>query len=188
LEFCQWDPLSRAQYLESRYLLPGYILASQGDRMAMAHSVEARHPLLDHRVVEFAASLPPTMRIKVLQEKYLLKRVARRLLPEQIVHRPKQPFRSPDGQSFFAGAAEDYVLDVLSPDALRKTNLFNPEKVAVLVNKFRSGRETSTRDNMALVGILSTQLLARSLGRSPADRFPIRVLAEHRLATAAHDR
>ena len=79
-----WDPFHQAQYLETAYLLPGYILSSQGDRMAMAHSVEARYPFLDHRVVEFAASLPPSVKMKVLDEKHLLKLAARGLVPERI--------------------------------------------------------------------------------------------------------
>ena len=58
-DFARWHPLSQAQYLETAYLLPGYILSSQGDRVAMAHAVEGRFPFLDHRVVEFAARIPP---------------------------------------------------------------------------------------------------------------------------------
>lgn len=167
-QFYSWDALSRAQYLETRFLLPGYILSSQGDRMAMAHSVELRPPMLDHRVVEFALKLPARMKLKVLSEKYLLKRVASRLLPDRVVHRPKQPFRSPDGSSFFAGAAEDYVFDALSADAIKSAGLFDPAKIGTLVNKFRSGRASGTRDNMALVGVLSTQLLVRTMATTPS--------------------
>ena len=58
-DFSRWHPLSQAQYLETAHLLPGYILSSQGDRVAMAHAVEGRFPFLDHRVVEFAARIPP---------------------------------------------------------------------------------------------------------------------------------
>src|SRR5262249_44304712 len=77
-----WDPFHQAQYLETMYLLPGYILSSQGDRMAMAHSIEGRYPFLDHRVVQFAASLPPKLKMKVLDEKYLLKKAVNGLVPE----------------------------------------------------------------------------------------------------------
>jgi asparagine synthase (glutamine-hydrolysing) len=65
------DSFRRAQYLESAYLLPGYILSSQGDRVAMAHAVEGRFPFLDYRVVEFASSLPPGLKMRGLEEKYL---------------------------------------------------------------------------------------------------------------------
>jgi len=72
-----WDPLCQAQYLEMAHLLPGYILSSQGDRMAMAHGVESRYPFLDPDVVAFASTLSPTLKVKGLAEKYLLKRAAR---------------------------------------------------------------------------------------------------------------
>jgi asparagine synthase (glutamine-hydrolysing) len=80
--FGAWDPFCQAQYLESAYLLPGYILSSQGDRMAMAHSIEARFPFLDYRLVEFASRIPPRLKMKVLNEKYILKRCADGLIAE----------------------------------------------------------------------------------------------------------
>ena len=96
--FRSWSPFRQAEYLEAKYLLPGYILSSQGDRMAMAHSVEGRYPFLDYRVVEFAAKLPSNMKMKVLNQKYLLKRAFAGLIPESITRRPKQPYRAPDGK------------------------------------------------------------------------------------------
>ena len=162
-EYFAWGALHRAQYLEARFLLPGYILSSQGDRMAMAHGVEARHPLLDHRVVEFASRLPATMKLKVLNEKYLLKKIASRFLPAEVVRRPKQPFRAPDGTSFFAGSMKEYVLDALSPHAIKELGLFDSQRVTTLVKKFLRKEASSVRDNMALVGVLSTQMLVRLL-------------------------
>jgi len=70
-ECSTWDPLCQSQYLEMAHLLPGYILSSQGDRVAMAHGVEGRYPFLDPDVVAFAATLPPALKMKVLNEKYL---------------------------------------------------------------------------------------------------------------------
>jgi acyl carrier protein len=89
-DFARWHPLSQAQYLETAYLLPGYILSSQGDRMAMAHSVEGRFPFLDHRVVEAAARIPPRLKLRGLTEKYVLRQAARDLLPTRMAERPKQ--------------------------------------------------------------------------------------------------
>jgi asparagine synthase (glutamine-hydrolysing) len=66
--FGSWGEFSRAEYLEAAYLLPGYILCSQGDRVAMAHSIEGRYPFLDHRVVRFAARIPPALKMKVLDQ------------------------------------------------------------------------------------------------------------------------
>lgn len=158
--YSRWPDFCQAQYLETMYLLQGYILSSQGDRMAMAHSVEGRYPFLDHRVAEFAARLHPSLKMHVLNEKYLLKQAARGRVPESILRRSKQPYRAPDGKSFFGRRTPDYVEDLLAPDALRKTGIFQSGPVGHLVAKFRSGRATSTKDNMALAGILSTQLLA----------------------------
>lgn len=160
LEYLNWDSFCQAQYLETALLLPGYILSSQGDRVALAHSVEARHPFLDYRVVEFAAALPQQLKMKVLNEKYILKKAFGHLLPPAILHRHKQPYRAPDGKSFFAGNSDDYVAELLSPEALADCGLFDTDAVGKLVEKFRTGRAIGVKDDMALVGILSTQLVA----------------------------
>jgi asparagine synthase (glutamine-hydrolysing) len=156
--YASWDPFIKAEYLEAMLLLPGYILSSQGDRMAMAHAVEGRYPFLDHRVVEFAAKLPPRLKMKVLDQKHLLKQAASGLTPESIRKRHKQPYRAPDGKSFF-GATCNYLDELLSSESIRREGIFDHRSVSALVAKFRSGRTTSTRDNMAMVGILSTEML-----------------------------
>lgn len=156
--FASWDPFNKAEFLEAKYLLPGYILSSQGDRMAMAHSVEGRYPFLDYRVVEFASKLPPNLKMKVLNQKYLLKQAADRLIPESILKRHKQPYRAPDGRSFFSSKT-DYLNDMLADQQIRAHGIFDSNAVSALVTKFKSGRANSVKDNMALVGILSTQLL-----------------------------
>src|SRR5207245_311705 len=157
--YSAWDGFCRAQYLEAAYLLPGYILSSQGDRVAMAHSVEGRFPFLDYRVVEFATALPPVLKMKVLNEKYLLKRCTGHLVPKCITQRSKQPVRAPGAECFFGPATPEYVDDMLSPQRLCGSGIFNTIAVQKLVEKFRQGRAIGTKDNMALVGILSTQLL-----------------------------
>ena len=160
-----WSHFSHAEYLEARYLLPGYILSSQGDRMAMAHSVEGRYPFLDYRVVEFAAKLPSNIKMKVLDQKHLLKRAFAGLIPESIRCRPKQPYRAPDGKCFFGASTADYAQELLSSEAIRENGIFDAQAVTALVNKFRSSRASSVRDNMAMVGILSTQLLVHQFIR-----------------------
>lgn len=157
--FASWNPFNQAEYLEAMYLLPGYILSSQGDRMAMAHSVEGRYPFLDYRVVEFAANLPPNLKMKVLDQKHLLKLATGGLIPESIRKRPKQPYRAPDGKSFFGAKVPEYVEELLSPTRIKHDGIFSPQRVAALVNKFRNGVAIGTKDNMGLIGILSTQLL-----------------------------
>lgn len=158
-DFGNWHSLSQAQFLEAGYLLPGYILSSQGDRMGMAHAVEGRFPFLDHRLVEFANSLPPRLKLRGLVEKYILRKAMERHLPPAIAHRPKQPYRAPDAESFFGADAPDYVCDLLSEHAVKRAGLFDAPAVAKLVDKCRAGKATGFRDNMALVGVLSVQLL-----------------------------
>jgi asparagine synthase (glutamine-hydrolysing) len=158
-----WSALNRAEYIEAKYLLPGYILSSQGDRMAMANAVEGRYPFLDYRVVEFAAKLPSRLKMKVLNQKYLLKQACNGLIPESIKTRYKQPYRAPDGKSFLYSAS--YLEDTLSPTRVEQYGIFDGRSTSALVAKFKSGRATSVKDNMALVGILSTQLLLQQFVR-----------------------
>jgi asparagine synthase (glutamine-hydrolysing) len=168
-DFERWDWFARAQYLETAILLPGYILSSQGDRVAMAHSVEGRFPFLDHRVVRFAASLPAHLKLKVLNEKYILKQVARPLVPAVVRHRSKQPYRAPDAIAFVSpgprGELPEYVETLLAPDRIAQDGIFDGAAVHHLVSKARAGRVRSVRDNMAFVGVLSTQLVVDQLVR-----------------------
>ncbi len=157
--YTTWNRFCHAQYLEANYLLPGYILSSQGDRVGMAHAVEGRFPFLDHRVVEFASRLPVRLKMKALNEKYLLKRCAEGLVPPLIRQRSKQPYRAPDGRSLMQTSAREYVEELLSADRLRRDGVFDPASVQSLLSKFRSGRAIGVKDNMALVGIVSTQLV-----------------------------
>ncbi|MGK6311675.1 asparagine synthase (glutamine-hydrolyzing) [Neorhizobium sp. DT-125] len=175
--FGRWHPLHQAQYLETRFLLPGYILSSQGDRMAMAHGIEGRFPFLDHRLVEFASRLPPGMKLKGLEEKHVLRRVAKDVLPDIIAKRPKQPYRAPDSRSFAGSGEQAYVSELLSEEAITGAGLFNARAVAKLHQKCRAQPVSGFRDNAAFVGILSTQLWLRS--------FESRQTAEVRNAAAA---
>ncbi|MFO1014339.1 MAG: asparagine synthase (glutamine-hydrolyzing) [Caulobacteraceae bacterium] len=161
--YAHWDHFSRAQYLEAAHLLPGYILSSQGDRMAMAHGVEGRFPFLDARVMEFAAKIPPRLKMRVLNEKYLLKLASADLIPEAIRRRPKQPYRAPDASAFFdpatGKARADWIEALTDPSRLAQGGVFNPRTVSRLIDKARAGQISSSRDGMALTGVLSTQLL-----------------------------
>ncbi len=159
--FMSWDPLSRAQYTESKIFLSNYLLSSQGDRMAMANSIEGRYPFLDHRVVEFAAKLPPHIRMNGMTEKYILKKAAQGQIPSELINRPKQPYRAPISQAFLGETRHEYVQDLLSEKTIQEYGYFDPKKTSHLVKKCRqqNGTLLSERENMALVGILSTQLL-----------------------------
>ena len=160
-EFALWDPLSQAQYLETTYLLPSYILSSQGDRVAMAHAVETRFPFLDHRVVEFAARIPPKLKLRGLREKHVLREAVHHILPSRIGNRTKQPYRAPDSQSFLTPSAPDYVATILSPESITNAGYFDAKAVMKLTKKCQSHPSIGFRDNAAFVGILSTQLWQR---------------------------
>lgn len=160
-DFARWESLCRDQYIEAHTLLSGYLLSAQGDRMAMAHSIEARHPFLDHRLIEFAAGLPTRLKLMGLKEKYLLRKAVEPFLPPQTAWRPKQPYRAPDSHSFFfEGKPPDYVGDMFSPSTLRRYGLFDPQATSRLYQKCMRGEAIGFADNMAFVGILSTQLIA----------------------------
>jgi asparagine synthase (glutamine-hydrolysing) len=150
--------------VEAKSLLAGYLLSSQGDRVAMASSIEGRVPYLDHRVIEFANRLPPSFKIRGMTEKYILRRALADLLPAEILQRTKQPYRSPDSQSFFFdGKPLDYVAELTSADSIRKAGYFDPVAVGRLTEKCRQGRATGFADNQAFVGILSTMLVHHGL-------------------------
>lgn len=156
----RWDPLSRAQWLEMTTLLPGYILASQGDRMLMANSVEGRFPFLDPAVVDLASSLPARHKLFGLEEKFILKHAFADLVPDEILTRPKQPYRAPDAASFFVDGEPEWVSEVTSPRALLSAGVFDPRQVAGLLEKARHrSRSFGNTDNMRMVSVLSTQLL-----------------------------
>lgn len=161
-DIASWDPLARDQYIEIRTLLSGYLLSAQSDRVAMASSVEGRFPFLDINVVELACALPADHKLRVLDEKHVLKRVAANLVPPAIVKRPKQPYRAPDALAFCEGAP--WIDEVLSPAALAACGVFDPGAVARLWAKCRAAPgQLSNTDNMALTGVLSTQLVHREL-------------------------
>jgi asparagine synthase (glutamine-hydrolysing) len=153
------DALSQAQYIEMKTLLPGYLLSSQGDRMAMANSIESRFPFLDHRVIEFCNALPPALKMRGLTEKYLLKKSMQDMLPAEILSRKKQPYRAPDAKSFLHGEGPDYVRDLLSPANLSATGFFDVNATSLLVKKCMNNALLGMKDNMAIVLIVSTLLI-----------------------------
>jgi asparagine synthase (glutamine-hydrolysing) len=167
--FREWTALAQDQHLEIRTILSSYILCSQGDRMLMAHSVEGRFPFLDVNVAKLASTLPPSYKLRVLDEKHVLKRAAEGLVPQEILRRPKQPYRAPDALSFVADGAGDWIDEALAKDEIDRAGVFDPGMVEALWSKVRARRDDaqmSNADNMALVGILSTQLLHRHVLRA----------------------
>ena len=159
--FATWSPLNRAAYLEMVTLLSPYLLSTQGDRMSLAHGVEARYPFLDHRVFEFAARLPTQSKLLGLREKAILRRWARDVVPPTVQERQKQPYRAPDVPAFFTPEPVEYVRDVLDAGNVARSGLFEPAAVAGLVRRCRTGAATGFRESQALVAVLSTELWYR---------------------------
>lgn len=168
-EFGAFSDLGKAQYLEVITFLQGYLLHSQGDRMLMGHSVEGRFPFLDHRVAEFAASLPDTLRLRGLRDKRILRRAMAPLLPPDIVARPKRPYRAPILGAFLGAGAPEYVAGLLDPARLAETGVFSGRTVGLLWDKCRRSGvdQVGEMDEMAFVGILSIQLLHEHLVKAP---------------------
>jgi asparagine synthase (glutamine-hydrolysing) len=174
----EWSSLAQAQYIEVASFMSPYLLSSQGDRMMAANSVEGRFPFLDHRVVEFCSHLPSRFKIRGLQEKHILKKSAQGLLPPKVWQRRKQPYRAPIHPAFFARPLER-VDTLLSPEAIQASDIFDSNAVTRLVRKCRKGTRVSEGDDMALVGILSTQLLhhlfVKSFDRRVQEAHPVRI-------------
>ncbi|PYT82456.1 MAG: asparagine synthase (glutamine-hydrolyzing) [Acidobacteria bacterium] len=131
------DPLSRMLYLDTKLWLPDLLLA-RGDKMSMAVSLEARVPLLDHKLVEFAATLPQNLKLRNLTRKYLLKKVAKPWLPPEILRRTKQGFPMPTSL-WLRKEARSFMRDVLSVSAIRRRGLFHPPFVEKLIGEHESG-------------------------------------------------
>jgi len=154
-----YDYLTKAQWIELKLFMSGYLLSSQGDRMAMANSIEGRYPFLDHRVIEFCMALHPDLKLKGLNEKYLLKRMMKGKLPEAILERSKQAYRAPIRSVFVLEKMPDYLKAMLSESQIKAFGVFNPEYVNRLISKMQSDVKVSEVDNMAITAILSTQIL-----------------------------
>lgn len=156
-----WHPLNRSLYLGYKVMLAGLLMTHKGDRPALANSVEARFPFLDRGVVDFCAQLAPEYKLRGWKEdKFLLRCFAQRHLDPSVALRPKNIFRAAYSASFLK-PMPDYVKQLLSPESLAKTGIFDPKRV----EQFRA---TLSRPHLrfgphmtlevGLVGVISTQL------------------------------
>ncbi|WP_372399289.1 asparagine synthase (glutamine-hydrolyzing) [Azospirillum sp. HJ39] len=191
----RWSPLARSQWAEISAFMTPYLLSAQGDRVAMANSIEVRYPFLDPEVDELCAALPDRVKMLGLRDKLALRRLAARHLPAEIVQRPKRPYRAPMTSALFGDGAPDYVRDLLSPEALARYGLTDPVAVAALADKAhrQNGRMAGEREEMALVGTLTLQMLAHYVHdelphrvrdqRAALDRAEIHILEDHASGT-----
>ena len=135
--------LDRAQYADLKFWLPGDIL-TKVDRTSMNVSLEAREPLLDHRLIEFAAGLPHRDRVRGGQGKWLLKHTMERYLPQDILYRPKQGFVTPIAQ-WFRGPLADTARSIVSAGGLVRTGWFDPAALSRLADQHISGQRDHSR-------------------------------------------
>jgi asparagine synthase (glutamine-hydrolysing) len=174
----KWHPFNRSLYLGARVMLPGLLLASKGDRVAMNSSVETRYPYLDEDVFAFLAPLHPVWKMHGLRDKLIQRYLADRWLPHSVAWRRKGMFRAPlDG---FHMDAPTFADQLLSPESLRKTGYFDQPAVARWRSAFRNmpaGSNQRTMVEMGLAGVVATQLwhhtyIDGSLAELPAWKPP----------------
>jgi len=143
------DSLAQQQYVDIKTYLVDNILVKV-DRMSMAASIEARVPLLDHRIVEFALSLPPHYKLRRGRTKLILQRAMRGHLPEAVLNRPKQGFSIPL-KHWLRGALQPLMTDLLSPDCVQRRGYFEPKTVDRWVVEHLQGRANHSHRLWALM-------------------------------------
>jgi asparagine synthase (glutamine-hydrolysing) len=156
-DFMTWTPIQKAQYLEVTTLFSNYLLSSQGDRVSMAASVECRYPFLDYDVVDFANSLPDRMKIRGLNEKYIVKKLAQKYVPDIITNRKKFPYRAPI--DILQMLNDEYIRYMISTEMLKQYGVFNSNSVEKFIYSLGLKQTPNERDCMLFMGILTTQIL-----------------------------
>ena len=157
----RWHPLNQGLYLANKIMLPGMLLAAKGDRSMHNASTEGRFPFLDEDVVSFCSRLPANFKLRGLTDKWLLRRVAAKVLPPAIANRPKTMFRAHLSGTFLGPERPAWVDQLLSPESLKATGFFNAAAVAqaraVQQNRPRISFQRFVFD-MGLIGVIATQL------------------------------
>ena len=143
------DPISQMMWVDLMTSLPEDML-TRVDRMSMANSLEVRSPLLDHKIVEFMATVPTGLKLKGLTSKYILKKTVEHLLPKQILHRSKQGFVVPIA-SWLKNDLKPYVGDLLLSETSRSSDYFNQAYIKQLVNDHQNGRRDNKNKIWALL-------------------------------------
>jgi len=161
--------LDRVQYADMKTYLPGDIL-TKVDRASMATSLEVRVPLLDHKLLEWAATLPPAFRLRAREGKYLLKKAMEERLPREILYREKMGFSIPLA-SWFRGPLRDVVRRRLLNGALDQVELFDMGFIERLLDEHATGISDHSVPIWALLmfeSFLSNVHLAAVASRVPA--------------------
>ena len=155
----RWSPFNRQMSLGARIMLPGHLMASKGDRVAMHSSVETRYPFLDEDVLSFLATLHPRWKLRGLTDKYIERKVAERWLPKEVAWRKKHMFRAPM-DAFAMGGKEPWIQQVMSRESMAKTGYFDYEAVEKASAKVGTMRRGFARTGleMGLTAVTATQL------------------------------
>ncbi len=133
----QRHPINQRSYLDIKLRLSDHLLSDHGDRMAMAHSVEARYPFLDRHIIEFAREVPPHLKLNQLVEKYIVKEAAKSFVPQSILKREKYGFNAP-GSPYLLQQNIEWVEDMLSYEHIRQQGYFNADVVERLKTQYRA--------------------------------------------------
>jgi asparagine synthase (glutamine-hydrolysing) len=131
------DRLHKRSYLDYKLRLVSHLIADHGDRMTYSNSLEGRYPFLDKNLVEFAAKIPPELKLKGYDEKYILKKIAANRVPGEILKREKFAFHAP-GSPYLLRQNIEFINDLLSYDRIKSQGYFNPDTVEKLKNQYRS--------------------------------------------------
>src|SRR4051812_48126025 len=150
-------PLNRLLYVDLKTFLPCLNLTTT-DKTSMAANLEVRVPFLNHELVELAARMPPHLKLHGLKRKYILKRVAEKLLPKDVVWRKKAGFGAPI-RSWLRGPLRPMVDELLSEETIRRRGLFNPQEVRRIISANLSGREDY---NLQVFQLLTLELWQRT--------------------------
>ncbi|WP_329468294.1 asparagine synthase (glutamine-hydrolyzing) [Streptomyces sp. NBC_01431] len=128
-------PLHRRSYIDLKVRLADHLLGDHGDRMAFANSVESRHPFLDRELVEFLTTVPTDLKVRGLEEKYLLKQVARNWIPQEIVDREKFGFTAP-GSPYLLRQRDERITSLIDPERIRADGYFDADEVSRLTARY----------------------------------------------------
>jgi asparagine synthase (glutamine-hydrolysing) len=129
------EPVNQSLYLWAKTGLPNYILTILGDRMEMAHSIEGRVPFLDHRVVECVCSMPVSLKIRGMTEKYILRQAARPVITDSVYRRQKHPFLSPPATLNPDQGLSSLMQDTLRGPTLKELSFFDRNRVIALLDR-----------------------------------------------------
>lgn len=145
------DPVHKRSYIDFKLRISDHLVADHGDRVAYANSIEARYPFIDVNVIEFAKKIPPELKIKNMEEKYILKKAAGNILPSEIINREKFSFVAP-GSPYLVKRNIEWVNDILSYDTIKRQGYFNPDTIERL-------KKIYTNDNFSINQTFESDLL-----------------------------